>query len=593
MEKRLVTATFYKFFFPTLASSVVLSVISMTDLIIAGHFVGENALTAISLALPVIIFIQIVSALCGMGGAIVLSARLGEGNLEACSRVFTVSIVLAAGTGLVVSILGTVFLEPVILLLGGTAGPVMELARQYIGTLIIGMVFMILSPVMVTFLRNDSRQGYSMFAVVSGSVFNIICSLLFVTAFDWGIAGIARATVLSQLLTCVLAGRKLFFKNHNFHLTGKAFSVKLVLEILKPGSTVATIFFCQVLLTVFINHVLMLQGGKAGVAVYAVVKYLLNFLYALFDGVTGAVQPMLGIYYGEKEKKNVTYTAASAFKTMCVMALIMFFLMEFLGDSICVLFGVEGRTLWDMTVKACQIEGLYCIVAAFITFLNGFYRCTGNEKLSFLLSLSDNLLFPVFSIFLITKLTPAGVDGVWLGLLAGSLCTLVLWGILCVRRKRGILMLRSSQFEEDEQEYHVIIPARKDEMEMLFQGVEQYCDRMEVSPKRQYYITLAIEELVVNVIGLAGTDQKKWGREKEYYADIKIVPLSGGRARLRIRDNLTEWNPAELCAEGADELARLDENSAVNELGIGMVKKIAEEYSYRRTIGFNNFSVVL
>lgn len=49
MEKRLVTATFYKFFFPTLASSVVLSVISMTDLIIAGHFVGENALTAISL----------------------------------------------------------------------------------------------------------------------------------------------------------------------------------------------------------------------------------------------------------------------------------------------------------------------------------------------------------------------------------------------------------------------------------------------------------------------------------------------------------------------------------------------------------------
>lgn len=593
MEKRLVTATFYKFFFPTLASSVVLSVISMTDLMIAGHFVGENALTAISLALPVIIFVQIVSALCGMGGAIVLSARLGEGDLLACSRVFTVSMVLAAGTGLMVSILGTVFLEPVILLLGGTKGSVMELARQYIGTIIAGMVFMILSPVMVTFLRNDSRQGYSMFAVVSGSVFNILCSLGFVTVFDWGIAGIARATVLSQLLTCVLAGRKLLVKNHNFHLVRKAFSVKLVLAVLKPGSTVAAIFFCQVLLTVFINHVLMIQGGKAGVAVYAVVKYLLNFLYALFDGVTGAVQPMLGIYYGEKERKNVAYTAASAFKTMYAMALIMFFLMEFLGDSVCVLFGVEGKVLWDMTVRACQIEGFYCIVAAAITFFNGFYRCTGNEKLSFLLSLSDNLIFPVLSIFVLTKFTPAGVNGVWFGLLAGSLCTLVLWGVLCVRSKRGALMLDSSQFEENEQEYHVIIPARKEEMEKLFQGVEQYCDCMEVSPKRQYYITLAIEELVVNVIGLAGTDRRKWGRHKEYYADIKIVPLSGGRARLRIRDNLTQWNPAALHTDGAGELARLDEDSRVNELGIGMVKKIAEEYSCRRTIGFNNFSAVL
>ena len=62
MEQKIVKNTFFKFFFPALASSLMLSVISMTDLMIAGNFVGETALTTISLALPVIIYVQIITA---------------------------------------------------------------------------------------------------------------------------------------------------------------------------------------------------------------------------------------------------------------------------------------------------------------------------------------------------------------------------------------------------------------------------------------------------------------------------------------------------------------------------------------------------
>lgn len=593
MEKRLVTDTFYKFFFPTLAASVVLSVISMTDLVIAGHFVGPDALTAISLALPAIIFIQIVSALCGMGGAIVLSAKLGEGDLEACSRVFTVSMVLAAGIGAAVSILGLAFLEPVIRLCGGSGSSVMELAKQYIGTLFSGMVFMILSPVLVIFLRNDSRQGYSMFCVILCSVFNIICSIAFVTVFHWGIGGIAGATVLSQLLVCLLAGRKLLFKNSNFHLTRNAFSAELVLSVLKPGSTVAAIFFCQVILTMLINHVLAGNSGGEGLAVYAVVKYLLNFLYALFDGVTGAVQPMLGIYYGEREKDNIVYTVKCSLKTMCALAFFMFLVLELLSGPLCGMFGVKNGDLRDMTAAALKVEGVYCFVAAAVTFLNGFYRCTGNEKLSFVLSLADNLVFPAGCIFLFNRFSGAGAGSVWYGLLAGSLCTLVLWAVLCAGKRQGLLLLGRREFCRDEGEYHVIIPAATQYVGTLFEEVESYCVRMKVSARRQYYISLAIEELVVNVIGLAEADKQKRGRVKEYYADIKIVPLEGGKVCLRIRDNLTQWTPASLPTGDAGELARCDETSAVNELGIGMVKRIAEQYNYKRTIGFNNFSVVL
>ena len=110
MEQKIVKNTFFKFFFPALASSLMLSVISMTDLMIAGNFVGETALTTISLALPVIIYVQIITALYGMGGAIVLSTSMGEGKREECNRIFTISTVSTLVISIVSLVLGLLFL---------------------------------------------------------------------------------------------------------------------------------------------------------------------------------------------------------------------------------------------------------------------------------------------------------------------------------------------------------------------------------------------------------------------------------------------------------------------------------------------------
>lgn len=92
MEQKLVKETFFKFFTTALASSVTLSVLSMTDLMIAGNVVGEKGLAAVSLALPVVILVQIASALWGTGGAIVFSARLGEGDLPGLPGAFSPSL---------------------------------------------------------------------------------------------------------------------------------------------------------------------------------------------------------------------------------------------------------------------------------------------------------------------------------------------------------------------------------------------------------------------------------------------------------------------------------------------------------------------
>lgn len=596
MEQKIVKNTFFKFFFPALASSLMLSVISMTDLMIAGNFVGETALTTISLALPVIIYVQIVTALFGMGGAIVLSTCMGEGKREECNRIFTISTVSTLVISIVSLILGLLFLEPLILLLGGSQGPVMEQAKLYIGTLFCGMPFLMLSPVMAIFLRNDNEQKYAMFCVVSAGVGNILFSILFVTVFQGGIFGIALGTVVAELVCCILAGIRLFNKKRMFHLVRTKPDGRIFLSIIKPGLTLTAIFLSQILLTIVVNHVLCDYGGSQGMAVYAVIKYLINFLFAMYDGVTGAIQPMIGIYYGEKEENNIRYTVRYGFGVMFVIAAAMMLVMELLGGLLCGLFHVQTEQLIDMTVQAMRILGIYCLSTAVMTFMNAFYRCTGKEKISFGISLLDNLVFPIAFVLLFAKGLRWGTTGVWIGLLVAGYATMIVWLLYVLMKKQGLLFLKPEQFRRPDGEFHEIYSLKLQNMETMMADVTAYCDERKVTGRKKYFIHLVIEELVLNVVSMSKDRMKS-----SHYVDIRITPMGEEGTQLRIRDNLVQFNPADVsegdafqtAAEMSQEEDRVSELHGINTLGIGMVKKIAKDYSYRRTIGYNSFMVII
>lgn len=594
MEKKIVSNTFQSFLFPTLASSVTLSVLSMTDLVIAGQFVGEQALTAISLSLPLTIFVLIITALFGTGGAVLLSARLGEGNRDACNQIFTAMLSLSFILGIAFSVLGLVFLKPLIRLSGGTSPEIIRLAADYMGILLAGLPFLILSPVIMTCLRNDNEQKYTMVCVLSSSIFNILFSLFF-AALRFGVSGIALATVMAQILSCFLGSLRLFSKKRMFHLVRYRLTLPFLLAIVRPGLPVAAIFCSQTILTVIINRELAETGGSQAVAVYAVLKYLINFMYALFDGVTGAAQPMLGIYYGEREKNNLLYTVRCLAAGMLAASFLMMLTMEFLTSPICSLFGIENPHLRELAQIAMNIQGIACISSGTIAGLNAFYRCTGNENISFVLSLADNFFCPVLIIRLCLKIGNMGTDGIWWGLTGSSLVVCLGWLLICRFRGKGLLFLHEERFLRPKDEFHIICSASAQQLPSLLAEVESYCSKLQISSRKQYYILLIIEELVVNVIHLA-EERKAFSRRKAYYVDLRITPKDDQRILLRIRDNLTEFNPQDYASEDLVSLVQDSEESrtgGINALGLGLVIKISPECSYKRTIGFNNFSVIL
>ena len=603
IEKRIVKDTFWKFLIPTVTSSLALSIISMTDLVIAGNLIGHNALTSIGVALPIVILAQILYALFGMGGAILLSNRMGKGDRQGCSRIFTVSLSCAVFFSVAIAIIGRILLVPITELLGGTAGNGIDGPEGYIGVLFIGFPMLVLSPVMVTFLRNDNEQRYAMVCVLITGLLNVFFSVFFVKAVHLSGAGIALGTIVAEGICCLLASLRLFNRNRMFGLvpfwkqTDEKF-LTLTGEIARQGATLAAIFASQILLTIVINRLLNSHGGSEGIAIYGILKYLINFIFALFDGVTGSMQPMLGIYYGEKEEENVRETARIGMISMLVIAFFLSLATAFGGRMLCTLFRVTEEGMLRETILAFRVLAAYFPIVAFTTFLNAFYRFTGRVGMAFCLSLLDNLIFGISAVWFMVQLI--GMRGVWWGLLVGCVFTALFIIFYCLVKHQGLLLLRKEDFVRPDGEFHVVSEATNEKIPLLMSDLEQYCDEMGIEVMKTFYIHLTIEELVVNVISRAKVD----GRSLSY-VDVRITPDVEGEDNcvlLRVRDNLTQFDPSASEVgdidvlldnmmsgeEGTDEL-----EGNVNELGIGMVKKIAKEYHYRRTIGYNNFMVLI
>ena len=589
MEK-IIKRTFLKFLGPTLVSSLALAAISMTDLIVAGQLLDSSAFIAMSLALPVTIYVLIIGAVFGIGAGIVLSNLLGQGDRLRCNQVFTTALISALALGIISAVLGTIFLDPLLLLLGGQPGAGMDSARIYIGILILGMPFMILAPIQLTFLRNDSKPGYSMFCVLTGGVWDLASSISMIVFLDLGIAGIALGTVTSQMLICVLSGLKLYKKNSSFHLTRKGcWSFATVREMARPGLPAATIFFFQVVLTVVINNTLAVTGGERAVGVYAVVKYLVTFLYSFYDGVNGAIQPMLGVYQGEGEIDNLRRTVKVSLKTMVLIALGLTALMELCTPVICMIFGVE-QELRGMTEMAIRIQMIFCVSAGVIAYLGAFYRCTGHAGAAMFIALCNNLIFPIPTILLLVKTTSLGSYSVYVGLVLTDIATLL--ALLCFLhfyRKEGeskLLLIPTENVQEGPC-YQVLIQDKNEEIPQISADLELFCEEHDVPMKKQYAISLCMEELVVNII------QMGFRKERDNYIDIKVSVLPDERIVLRIRDDAVEFDPTRSHEASLNDLMDDSHQEDHNELGLLMVKKMAQSYSYKRMVGFNNFMVVL
>ena len=190
---------------PSVISMLVGAAYNITDQIFIGHVVGMLGNAATNVAFPTVTLTTGISMLFGIGTAANFSINLGAGDEEEARRYVHNGLTGVAIAGIITGILVFLFRNSIVVLCGADAGGnVFPYAVSYLSITACGLPFQMFAHTSSSIIRADGSPRYSMICTVTGAILNIFLDWLFMYPLGMGIEGAAAATVLSQMVSCLI-----------------------------------------------------------------------------------------------------------------------------------------------------------------------------------------------------------------------------------------------------------------------------------------------------------------------------------------------------------------------------------------------------
>ena len=322
---------------PLMLAQLVNVLYNVVDRIFIGHIGGSALpLTGVGLCMPVITVISAFSGLFGMGGAPICGVARGRGDIQEAEQVQNTSFVLLVGCGLLLTVLGEVFLTPILTLFGASADT-MPYAAGYLRIYLLGTVFVMISLGMNYFINTQGFAGTGMLTVAIGAVLNLILDPVFIFGFDMGVAGAAVATVLSQLASCLYVLRFLFSKTVPVAVTFGGYDGRLMLRILAVGMTPFLIIGVDNIMIISMNAILQSYGGaELGDRLVTCATIAQSFMLVVtmpLGGISAGTGTILAYNYGARRRDRIL-KAQAFIAGLCAAYVTLLFLLARLGGAL-------------------------------------------------------------------------------------------------------------------------------------------------------------------------------------------------------------------------------------------------------------------
>ena len=310
---------------PLMLAQLVNVLYNVVDRVFIGH-IGSSALplTGVGLCMPVITVISAFSGLFGMGGAPICSMARGRGDIQEAEQVQNTSFVLLVGCGLLLTILGELFLHPILTLFGAST-ETLPYATSYLRIYLVGTIFVMIALGMNYFINTQGFAGIGMLTVSIGAVLNLILDPLFIFVLDMGVAGAALATICSQAVSALWALGFLFSKRALLRLRPHAFRWEWhrIRRIIGLGMSNFIAMGTNGVVQIACNSTAQAFGGDLYVGVMTVLIAIREVVQMPVSGLTNGAQPVISFNYGasqwERVKKAIRFTVVSGviYATAC------------------------------------------------------------------------------------------------------------------------------------------------------------------------------------------------------------------------------------------------------------------------------------
>ena len=379
---------------PMMISMLVQALYNVVDSVFVSY-VGEDALTAVSLAFPIQNLMISIAVGTSVGVNALLSKSLGEKRQDAANR--------AADNGLFLALLGTV----AFMLFGAfCSGPffasqtkdpqILRYGTEYLSVVCVFCFGMFFQVMLDKILISTGKTMLTMFTQGLGAIFNIIFDPLFIFGIGpfpkMGVTGAAVATVLGQIAAMALS---LFFnlkKNPEVQLTLRGFRPHLptIQRIYAVGVPSILMSSIGSVMTLAINNVLMAFSSTA-TAVFGVYFKLQSFVFMPVFGLNNGMVPIISYNYGARNKARVKATFRYAVIYATTIMLVGLAIFQLLPNQLLNIFNASDEMLriGDVALRVISPSFLFAGVAIVASSM---FQALGNGVFSLIVSVGRQLV---------------------------------------------------------------------------------------------------------------------------------------------------------------------------------------------------------
>ncbi len=423
-----------RFVIPSVAMMIFTSIYGVVDGLFVSNFVGKTPFAAVNFIMPFCMILGAFGFMFGTGGTALVAKTLGEGKEETANQIFSMLIYVALALGILLAVFGILFVEPIALKLGADEA-MLGYCVTYARVVLLGIPFFMLQNMFQSFLIAAEKPKMGLVVTIAAGVTNMVLDALFIAIFQWGVAGAAAATALSQFVGGVVP--LVFFSRKNsskLRLTKTRWMGVELFRTCTNGSSELVTNVSLSLVCMLYNMQLLKIAGENGVAAYGVIMYV-NFIFiSIYLGYSFGTAPIVAFNYGARNTAELQNVLKKSLKLLLAAGITLFGVAFLLSGTLSRIFVGYDAELYAMTVRGFRLYAISYLLAGFNIYGSSFFTALNNGIVSALISFLRTVVFEVAAILILPIFFK--LDGIWCAITVAETASIIITAIFFFALRR-------------------------------------------------------------------------------------------------------------------------------------------------------------
>lgn len=404
----------WKMSVPAIIGLFVMSLYHLVDTIFVGRGVGALAIAGVSVTFPIQMLGIALAQTIRIGAASVISRALGATQKETAQKAMGNYILTIVAISLAFTLLGLIFLEPLMTIVGATP-EIMDYSTRYMRIMFYGMVFFAFASASNNIIRSEGNAKYAMGVMVSSALLNVLLDYIFIFPLKMGVEGAAWASVVSQVIASAIVVLYFARRIGTVHLSFRDLMPKW--NIIKQTFAIGSSSFARMsvgsVVVVILNNLIGVYGGAAAsltIAAFGMINRVIMLVFLPLLGLVQGLQPVLGFSYGAKLYARARHSLILSIKVSTVISSASFLILLVFARPILGIFTTDIELL-NIAEHITKIIIIVLPVIGFQIVAAGMYQALGKAVPALVLSLLRQLI--LFLPLVIVLPMFFGFEGLW------------------------------------------------------------------------------------------------------------------------------------------------------------------------------------